>query len=276
MKNYKLYIVAIPLLIISLSCKKELKADDDTKETQAPELVSNAVKVNDHLLGFYSALPGRYLQTSKKYPLLIWIHGNGQVGNGRTDLPKVLYGGVPKLLNEKLFPPDFRVQGNSFSFIILAPQFTQWPGNDDVMSLITYAKKNYRVDVSRIYLSGLSMGGIVTADVAAGYGSQLAAVVPIAGVSIGNGLTEKCASIAHANLPVWVFQNSNDDVFDLHNSLSFVSLINGFKSSVPARYTEFLPFGDNGHDAWTKATDPNYKENTINIYEWMLQYSNKN
>jgi hypothetical protein len=26
------------------------------------------------------------------------------------------------------------------------------------------------------------------------------------------------------------------------------------------------------HDAWTKASDPNYKENNMNMYEWMLQY----
>ncbi|MBE7173168.1 MAG: hypothetical protein INR73_21520 [Williamsia sp.] len=39
--------------------------------------------------GFYSALPARYQEGAKKYPLLIWIHGNGQVGNGRADLPRV-------------------------------------------------------------------------------------------------------------------------------------------------------------------------------------------
>jgi len=51
-----------------------------------------------------------------------------------------------------------------------------------------------------------------------------------------------------------------------------VEPFDGFKSAVPAKYTELLPFGDNGHDAWTKATDPDYRENGMNIYEWMLQY----
>jgi hypothetical protein len=30
-----------------------------------------------------------------------------------------------------------------------------------------------------------------------------------------------------------------------------------------------------GHDAWTKATDPTYKENGLNMYEWLLQFSKK-
>jgi len=27
-----------------------------------------------------------------------------------------------------------------------------------------------------------------------------------------------------------------------------------------------------GHDAWTQASDPEYREEGMNIYEWMLQY----
>ena len=31
-------------------------------------------------------------------------------------------------------------------------------------------------------------------------------------------------------------------------------------------------FSSDSHNAWTKATDPTYKENGQNIYEWMLSY----
>jgi hypothetical protein len=27
-----------------------------------------------------------------------------------------------------------------------------------------------------------------------------------------------------------------------------------------------------GHDAWTRATNPQFKENNSNIYQWMLSY----
>jgi len=272
MKYFKAGFIVLALLLFALSCKKTANDTTEVIENEPPVLIARPVKITEHFPGFYLALPVKYNEGSKKYPLIIWMHGNGQAGNGTSDLPKVLYGGIPKLLDEKLFPPNFQVDGNNFSFIVLAPQYTMQPSNEEVMSLITYASQNYLVDVSRIYLSGASLGGVVTTDVAASYCGQLAAIIPISGVSYGNGLTEKCAAIAHSNLPVWIFQNNGDDVFDPSNARNYVSLINGFKSAVPAKYTEFLPFGDNGHDAWTKATDPDYRENGMNIYEWMLQY----
>jgi hypothetical protein len=31
-------------------------------------------------------------------------------------------------------------------------------------------------------------------------------------------------------------------------------------------------FDEWGHEGWTKTYDPSFKENNMNIYEWMLQY----
>lgn len=264
------FFIVTVLTFFLLSCKKET-INTELIETEPPVLEANFIKVNYLSSGFYSAIPARYNQNNKKYPLLIWIHGNGQVGNGSTDLHSLLFGGIPKLLNEKRFPPNFKVNGNNFSFIIIAPQFTWWPGNEEVLSYITYAKKNYRIDTSRIYLSGLSMGGIVTADFGAEYPSRVAAIIPISGVST-DSINNKCANIANGKLPEWIFQNTNDEVFDINTTRKYVSLLKSFKSAISPKYTEFLPYGENGHDAWTMATDPNYKENNMNIYEWMLQY----
>ena len=53
--------------------------------------------------------------------------------------------------------------------------------------------------------------------------------------------------------------------------------VNDFKKELEAVKKEYpkakltlWPTG--GHDAWTKATSPSYKENGMNMYEWMLQY----
>lgn len=254
-----------------LSCNKQIYSNDEFNETEPPVLQANYIQVNAVSHGFYSALPARYNRQSVKYPLLLWIHGNGQVGDGRSDLGRILYGGVPKLLKEGKFPPQFRVNGKTYSFIVLAPQFTSWPTNEQVGSFVEYAKKNYRIDASQIYLSGLSMGGVVTADAGAFYASQLAAIVPIAGVSFQD-VSRKCAAIAGSRLPVWVFQNKEDVVFDVNDTRKWMAALLACKGPVAPRYTEMLPFGDNGHDAWTTATDPNYREGGLNIYEWMLQY----
>jgi len=62
---------------------------------------------------------------------------------------------------------------------------------------------------------------------------------------------------------------------DVNLTRHFVSLINSFSPAITAKYTEFLPYGLWNHDAWTKATDPAFKEDGINIYAWMLPYSAK-
>ena len=259
-------------LLLVFSCQKNHNSPGEFVETQPPLLEAHTIRVNDQIFGFYSGLPTHYHETSQTYPLLIWIHGNGQVGNGNTDLPRILFGGVPKLLDEQLFPAHFTVNGKNYSFIILAPQFTGWPAIDQVQSFLDYAKQHYRVDPSRVYLAGLSMGGIVATDFSAVHGSELAAVVPMSGISISGDIKMKCTEIANFLLPVWIFQNTSDQVFDVNNARSFVTCIDGCNPVIGVKYTEFLPFGENGHDSWTTATDPSYKEENMNIYEWMLQY----
>lgn len=266
----------ICLLVVSLigfSCQKNAAVQTEIIETRPAELKANSIKVNDQILGFYSAVPIHYAETKQNYPLIVWIHGNGQIGDGSTDLHRVLFGGIPKLLDDKLFPPSFFVNGKHFSFIVLAPQFLGWPGNNQLQSFIEYAKDHYRIDESRIYLAGLSMGGIITADFSAVYSAELAAAIPISGVSLAGDIPSKCSAMVGAVLPVWVFQNTGDDVFNVENARKYISIFNGLKPRVPARYTEFLPYGENGHDAWTTATNPNYREDGKNIYEWMLQYT---
>ena len=259
------------LIILLLSCTKDT-TNNELIETDPPVLKANIVQVNDAIGGYYSALPVHYSESNKKYPLLIFIHGGGQFGDGNADLPALLREAIPELLNEQLFPPNFKVNGVNYSFVILAPQFSQHPSNNQVWSFITYALNNYRVDSSRIYITGFSKGGEITCDVSAKYASLLAAIVPIAGVSDTGNLNDKCKSLAENNLPIWLFHNDNDSLASLEASESFISLINSFHPSIPPKFTIFKTFGLFGHDAWTRATDPNYKENGMNMYEWMLQY----
>ena len=114
------------------------------------------------------------------------------------------------------------------------------------------------------------MGGGATWEYAALNAGKIAAIVPICGAS--SPTAQKAQSIAAANLPVWAFHNNDDTVVGVDATNTNVDNINSFKPVVLARKTIWA---SGGHDAWTKATDPNYKENGLNIYEWMLQYSKK-
>jgi predicted peptidase len=267
-------IYALLLLILSVfGCKKNLQQRGELIETQPPRLEAHTVQVNAAIGGYYSSLPQNYRQNSLKYPLLVFLHGAGQTGNGGSELPFVLDEGVPEVIKENRFPPNFSVKGRNFSFIVLAPQYNGHPDNSDIFSFIDYAKRNYRIDSTRVYLSGLSSGGIITSDVAAERPEMFAAIVPISGISIWPDFPQKASKIAHANLPVWAFHNTDDLSLNVGSVQSFIDLVNAQNPATPARLSRLLPFGLYNHDAWTTATNPQYKENGMNMYEWMLQYS---
>src|SRR5689334_16181784 len=106
-------------------CKKSThqeEPDPGPLETAPPVLVPITMSIHEKIGGFYLAHPVHYNETAKRYPLLVFIHGGGQFGTGGADLKNVLKEGIPKLLNEKKFPPAFEVNGRQYSFIIVMPQ----------------------------------------------------------------------------------------------------------------------------------------------------------
>jgi len=261
--------------IVFIACKKDAKVDPRKEannsriETMPPVLSAVYQSSNSSSGGYYISLPYLYDSTSKSYPLLVSVHGAGQEGNGTANLPAVLFDGVPKVINAGNFPPNLEVNGQNFSFIVMAPQFSRYPANEEIEASIQYAKKHYRIDSRRVYLTGLSMGGAVSWDAGAQYSNEIAAVVPVSGVPKDDDHL-KAKKIADTKLPVWTFHNETDDITSSVITKDYVKLINSFSPAIPPKMTIFQA---EGHDAWTKATNPDYKENNMNIYQWMLQYS---
>lgn len=232
--------------------------------------------VNPYINGFYEALPSDYAANpTKKYPLLVFIHGIGEIGDGSpSQLPKVLVNGPPKLINNKTFPGTFTVNNQNFSFIVISPQFnSNNRTSTTVGSLIDYIVAHYRVDPSRIYLTGLSMGGGISwiyAGQTLDEAKRLAAVVPVSGNTSPYDVLVN--NVANANLPVWAFHNQNDPTVPSSYTIQWIAKLNAHvPAPVPAARGTIFPVS--GHDAWTKAYDPNYRENGKNVYEWMLQYT---
>lgn len=274
--------------LLLTSCKKE-SAPGTVSETTAPaktnsiDVANNIAEtkpavqsavitdINSNIGGFYKALPARYDSTTKKYPLLVFLHGVGELGNGNSDLSKLLGNAVPALLNQQKFPAQFTVNGNNYSFIVINPQFRAWPQPADVNAVIDYAVAHYRVDETRIYVAGLSMGGGATWDYAIAYPTRVAAVVPICGASWPS--KDQLGSIAKASLPVWAFHNNDDGTVGVNTTITNINNVNSFNPSVSAQKTIWA---SGGHDAWTKASNPATREcEGKNMYEWMLQYSRK-
>ncbi len=276
-------IASVAALAIFSSCRKEvsnikkpdaadqssiLKSQNDLPEISAPSFRAVESPVGGNVAGYYLGLPSRYDSTTKNYPLLVFLHGIGELTTAGKSLNSIANLGTTRFLNQHTFPASFNVNGKSYSFIVVSPQFKEWPKAADVNTLIDYMVEKYRVDASRIYVAGISMGGGATWDFAGDYSSKVAAIVPISGASFAE--EKRCANIASNKVAVWAFHNSGDKIVSSTVSKQFIEKINGNHAEPAAMLTIFESVD---HDAWTKATDPNYKENGMNIYEWMLQYS---
>ena len=195
------------------------------------------------------------------------IPGGGQYGNGASDLPSLLNDGVAKYINLKTFPAAFVVDGQTYSFIVLTPQFKTYPSVADVETFVNYAKSKYRIDSTRVYMSGISIGGEVVGDVAATYPKQVAAIVPISGES---QIQSNCTLLAQNKIPIWDFHNSGDPTINISESMNFIAWVNAANPAIPPKQTIFQ---SSEHDAWSTALSPTYNANGVNVYEWMLGYS---
>ena len=290
MRNkFSLLVVAVIFAGLFSACRKGGSggpgAPDPTKpeEEETPAIIetSPAVmtavsqNVSATVKGYYQAVPARYDETTTSYPLIIFYHGGGQYGNGTTELPEVLIEGIPKLLNEKKFPASFKVNNKTFSFIIIAPQFTRRPIIEDTDSLIALAQRKFRIDPKRIYLSGFSLGARSLSEYASTKPENIAAITAMGGLlPINNSLESKVQKMINANLPIWQFHNRDDSAWAYSEAERFISVFNGFNPAIPAKFTTFdIGQGKKHHDCWNRVSIPEYKENNMNIYEWMLSYS---
>ena len=185
---------------------------------------------------------------SGKYPLIVTLHGIGERGS---DLWKVKNEGLPKILDGK----------NDFKFIVVSPQCpstTEWYYNDGIQQkldkMIDSVISRYPVDVNRIYLTGLSMGGIGTLDLAIRYPARFAALIPIA-FRIEDGWN-LCAI---KDIPMWVFHGERDDIIPISKAQAVVNAL-----VVCGGNPLFTIYPDLYHDSWTRTY------NNPDIYTWLL------
>ncbi len=191
-------------------------------------------------------LPENYGKSDKKWPLLLFLHGAGERGS---DINLVKKHGPPKLIAE----------GKNFPFIVVSPQcpLNQRWSVDVLISLLDEIEKDYNVDLSREYLTGLSMGGYGTWQLATAYPDRFAAVVPICGW--GDNF-EICKL---KNVPMWVFHGAKDKVVPVEAEKKMVDSLKGCGGNV-----RFTIYPDAGHDAWTETY------NNPELYDWMLNQVN--
>ncbi|WKZ60982.1 MAG: PKD domain-containing protein [Cyclobacteriaceae bacterium] len=211
-------------------------------------------------IGYYEYLPPDYNSNSNNYPIVIFFHGIGERGNGTTDLPKVAYNG----------PPRYVVEGYQFPFILISPQlksnYGTWPVwyMDEV---VEHVRSYLRVDPSRIYITGLSLGGGGAWEYTYNFPQKVAALVPVCG---GYNSTGWACTYAQNNIPIWASHGDTDTVVPISRTTNMINAINACNPAIiPAPiYTIY-----NGvwHDAWNYAYRTDNSLHTPNVYEWMMQ-----
>ena len=117
--------------------------------------------------------PKSYGQSAaKKWPLIVFLHGARERGN---DLDQLKKHGILKIVENN---PDF-------PFITVSSQCPNdcwWSGELRLLNgLADEITKRCQVDTSKIYLTGLSMGGFGIWSLASITPERLAAIAPICG-----------------------------------------------------------------------------------------------
>ena len=270
------------VLFGATSCKKDFISDEkaingemisddatanDVLETAPAIHTPRQIAINSNVSGFWESVPARYRLTTKRYPLIVFIHGIGELGTG---LSRLNCCGLPKHLYNKTFPAKFLVNGVYYSFIVISPQFRYRPSAAQVQSVVDYAKNHYRVDPTRVYVTGLSMGGGSTWDWSTVYGQNAAAIVPVCGGT--KPTTTLAAKIATKNLPIWTISSSADKVVPIQWARDWISWIDARNSSYASR-TKLTVYTYESHNAtWARAFNPTSRIDGYDIYEWMLRF----
>ncbi|MBS1565718.1 MAG: T9SS type A sorting domain-containing protein [Bacteroidetes bacterium] len=223
--------------------------------------------------GYYEYLPANY-DPNKKYPLIITFHGVGENGDGSPSvLANLTNTGLVALLKSGNFPTSFSVNGTTYQFIIIAPQFTTNPqANCD--GVYQYAISHYPVDINRVYLTGYSQGGGNCFEYTGpqlSFCQKIAAMVPICPTTTVQ--SPWAQHMASANLPILATHNQGDQVWSYTSTIDNINFINS-QTPPPVPRARDTIFAGGDHDAWDHTVNPSlFTYNGLNIYEWMLQYS---
>lgn len=186
------------------------------------------------------------MEETKKNPLIIFLHGAGTRNN------------FNRLLNENISFKLLR-EHQDRGYILAAPlcEAQDWcEVMETLVSWVAELRNLPYVDTDRVYLTGLSMGGYGTWELALIHPEWFAAIMPLCGGSCPG------FAVRLKNVPVRTFHGLLDKVVDPIESLQMAKAVN-----VCGGYAELILFPHLAHNCWE--TVYSTEEN----YDWLLGHT---
>lgn len=212
-----------------------------------PRLVFMEQRGGDHRLRRFAIYVPGEAQRQVKLPLIVFLHGAGSGGvDGRLPLKQGL---APQVWSRVC-------AGQTFPYYALFAQARDsWTRSTAdrraTVDMVAEVAAKYRIDDTRLYLTGISDGGDGACAIASDWPGLWAALVPIS----CSGSRIQPARLK--GVPVRWYQNDSDDIGNVHEAVKRLKAAGGS--------VDLIEFDDQTHDAWTKGyADPE-------LYRWLDQ-----
>nr|WP_321452072.1 dienelactone hydrolase family protein [uncultured Carboxylicivirga sp.] len=218
----------------------------------------------------YRILYPENMKAEKKYPMILFMHGAGERGS---DNQKQLTHGGELFLQDKI--------RKNYPAIVVFPQCPQgimwtnrqkhqneqgewifeypveneapWPAQmvDQLVDKIT---QSGQVNKNRIYIMGISMGGIGTLEFLYRFPDKYAAAVVICG-----GHNAELTAV-YQTTPIWFFHGGKDNVVPNHYSKEVFDKVKAFN-----KRTKYTLYPEANHNSWDQALEE------PNLLKWLFK-----
>lgn len=197
---------------------------------------------------FWIYTPADYEDDTHPLPLVLFLHGASLCGNNLNRVKR--YGVLDAIERGKIVPT-----------LVLAPQNNGGAWNPEKLNrLLQWTEEHYRVDTTRIYVLGMSLGGYGTMDFVGTYPEKVAAAMALCG---GCSLRDMSGL---GKLPLWIMHGTADRAVSVKQSQKVVDYLQENQADSLLRY-DWVQGGSHGILARLF-----YMQKT---YDWLFSHSTK-
>jgi len=260
MKKANNYILFLMFLGISVSSTNA----QNLKQYEQKVFVKN----NDTLR--YRILYPENMKKGKKYPLVLFLHGSGE--RGTDNIKQLVHGGdyfvekrnrkkYPAIVVFPQCPPNVKwtnrakQQDKSGTWVFDFPVKKEAPVPTKLTNnLVDELLQSNIVDTKKVYIMGISMGGMGTLEFLYRWPNKYTA-----GVVICGGHDQKLAK-KYSHVPVWFFHGEKDDIVPPIYSKQIYQVLKGSNSN-----TQYTLFSNDNHNSW----DSTFKQ--PKLLKWLFK-----